>query len=142
MDQTKPSVRKRLQRIGAYALCRRSDQLLLSRYAPPDGRWVLPGGGVGHGEDPEDAVRREVEEETGYRCRIIALIGVRSSTWSTDDTDIHSVALVYEAEVVEGALRDEVHGSSDKAAWISRDDLPHVAHTALVDWTLARASTA
>lgn len=116
--------------------------MLLSRYAPPDGRWVLPGGGVEHGESPEDAVRREVEEETGYRCRIVALVGVRSSTWSTVDAEVHSVAIVYDVEVVDGALRDEVHGSSDKAAWIRRDDLPHLPHTPLVDWALAHVSTA
>jgi len=31
-----------------------------------DGQWDLPGGGLEHGENPSDAVAREVAEETGY----------------------------------------------------------------------------
>lgn len=33
--------------------------------------WVLPGGGIDHGESFEEAVRREVFEETGYVVNII-----------------------------------------------------------------------
>ena len=31
-----------------------------------DGQWDLPGGGLDHGENPRDAIVREVAEETGY----------------------------------------------------------------------------
>ena len=35
-------------------------------------RWQLPKGLVGRGESPEEAALREVEEETGLACEIIA----------------------------------------------------------------------
>ena len=46
----------------------RDDQLLICRM-PPDrgvypGQWGLPGGGVEDGERLEDALRREIREET------------------------------------------------------------------------------
>jgi len=31
-----------------------------------DGSWELPGGGLEHGEDPKEALTREITEETGY----------------------------------------------------------------------------
>ena len=61
-------VTARRQRIGAYAVIVRDDQILLSRLAPrltKSELWTLPGGGVDHGEDPRAAVVREVHEETG-----------------------------------------------------------------------------
>ena len=31
-----------------------------------DGSWELPGGGLEHGEDPKEALAREIAEETGF----------------------------------------------------------------------------
>jgi len=37
--------------------------------------YELPGGGLAVGEDPRQALMRELEEEVGYSCKIIAEIG-------------------------------------------------------------------
>jgi 8-oxo-(d)GTP phosphatase len=37
--------------------------------------WSLPKGKDDPGESPEEAAAREVEEETGYRCRVVAPVG-------------------------------------------------------------------
>ena len=68
----------RHQRVAAYAVIRRTladgtDEILLSRVAErisAQEMWTLPGGGVEHGEDPRDAVVREVYEETSVQIRI------------------------------------------------------------------------
>lgn len=67
--------------MAAYAICVRDGQILLARSPAQDGtpEWVLPGGGMEHGEDPYDTVRREVEEETGYRIEVTGLLGVNSA---------------------------------------------------------------
>jgi ADP-ribose pyrophosphatase YjhB (NUDIX family) len=50
------------------------DVLLLKHSYGPD-VWSLPGGGLGRGEDPEAAARREVREELGIELARIELIG-------------------------------------------------------------------
>jgi 8-oxo-dGTP diphosphatase len=40
--------------------------------------WSLPKGKLNRGEREDDAARREVEEETGCRCRLLDELGVRN----------------------------------------------------------------
>src|ERR1700748_1832344 len=63
-----PKPLPKVQRVAAYALILRGEQILLTRLASrisADEKWHLPGGGVDHGEDPRDALVREIREETG-----------------------------------------------------------------------------
>jgi 8-oxo-dGTP diphosphatase len=50
----------------------RSKVLLIKRRDIPV--WVFPGGGLDFGETPEEGVRREVLEETGFEVRIVRKI--------------------------------------------------------------------
>lgn len=119
---------QRVQRVAAYAVIVRDGQILLSRLAPHisrEGLWTLPGGGLDHGEDPRDAVVREVHEETGLTLRI----GETARTFSLHlpDTwrkgrrvDAHSLRIVYEGWVPPDAPPPrvlEVDGSTVEAAW-------------------------
>jgi 8-oxo-dGTP diphosphatase len=113
-------------RVAAYAVITDADdRVLLAHWN--EGRhaaWTLPGGGLEAGEDPEHAVRREVHEETGYRVVIDALLGINSrvipeSSRISPDAEgpLHTLRIVYRARVTGGRLRDEVGGSTDRAAW-------------------------
>ncbi|MFC3577597.1 NUDIX hydrolase [Streptomyces yaanensis] len=136
-------MRKKL-RVAAYAICVRDDQLLLARGPAPDGtpEWMLPGGGMEHGEDPYDTVVREVEEETGYRIELTGLLGVDSRRHHFRrgfgrTVDHHGVRLLYEGRVVGGELRNEVGGSTDLAAWQDLSAVPGLTRVGLVDAGLA-----
>ena len=131
-------------RVAAYAVCVRDGQLLLARSPGPDGtpEWVLPGGGMEHGEDPYDTVRRELMEETGYRIEVTGLLGVDSrrhlhpGQGLRPGTDHHALRLVYEGEVVGGELRYEIDGSTDFAAWQDLSAVPDLNRVSLVDTAL------
>lgn len=103
-------------------------EILLSRLAPRVSRtelWTLPGGGVDHGEDPRDALIREVHEEAG----LLAVVGDRARVYSAHMprtprdgqlVDAHAIRLVYEGWVAPDAPAPhvvEVDGSTVEAAW-------------------------
>lgn len=129
--------------MAAYAVCVRDGQILLARSPADDGtpEWVMPGGGMEHGEDPYDTVRREVEEETGYRIEVTGLLGVDSSRRVFRDgigraVDHHAVRFVYEGRITGGELRNEVNGSTDLAAWQNLDAVPGLVRVGMVDIAL------
>jgi len=128
----------KVQRVGAYALVPDAGRLLLTRYAG-SGRWSLPGGGIDHGEQPIEAVHREVHEETGLRlgdARLTAVDSVHFTGHAPDGAleDFHAVRIVYRGAVPTDAQPAvlEVDGSSDAAAWIPLTDLARYPVTGFV----------
>jgi len=116
------------QRVAAYAVIVRDDQILLSRLSPlvtADELWTLPGGGLDHGEDPRHAVIREIHEETGLDAEVSDTARVYSAhmpqAWrSGRRVNAHAVRIVYEGWVAPGSPEPrvvEVDGSTIEAAW-------------------------
>jgi len=130
--------RVQVTRISAYAVVVEHDHLLLCRLSSDmlhAGMWTLPGGGIEFGEDPEAAMIREVEEETGLRVSAAGLAGIDSVTHETPGRSFHGIRIVYFADVVGGAdvvdgeLRYEEDGTTDMCRWQpieSLADLPVV----------------
>jgi 8-oxo-dGTP pyrophosphatase MutT (NUDIX family) len=116
--------------LAAYALCvNPGDQLLLARMAtgPNTGRWTMPGGGVLPGEHPGRAVLRELQEETGLVCsEPRSVVGVFSVVYERSVFrpwgPVHHVGIVYDFRGIDGELRDEQDGSTDRCGWHSRDE--------------------
>ena len=101
------------------------DKLLLIQRGndPFKGYYALPGGFVGYGERVEDAVEREVKEETGLDAEIQELIGV----YSAPDRDPrgHTISVVFHLEVIGGELK-----AGDDAVGVKLfelDELPELA---------------
>ena len=140
-----------MQRVAAYALAVRDGvdgaEVLLTRNSlrgPHPGAWTLPGGGIDHGEEPREAVVREVREETGLACTPGDVLDVGSThvegtAPSGRREDFLGLQVVFAAEVSAGEPRVlEVDGTTDAAAWVplsALGDEHHpvrdIVHTAL-----------
>lgn len=109
-------------RVSAYGLLRRDNQMLLCRLSQKvginPGSWTLPGGGIDFGEDPEDAVVREFQEETGLTVKVVELVSVDSLSDNLPGwAPMHSIRIIYTVEYVSGELQFEHDGSTDLCAW-------------------------
>jgi 8-oxo-dGTP diphosphatase len=117
---------ERRRRIGAYGLCRDGERVLLARSAAASdfpGIWQVPGGGLEHGEDPDDALVREFTEETGLTVRIVRPLVAVAEVRALPEVEWHFDRIVYETAVLGGELRDEVSGTTDRVAWVGPAEL-------------------
>jgi 8-oxo-dGTP diphosphatase len=105
--------------VGA-AIVRDRALLAARRTTPPAvaGRWELPGGKVEVGEDPADALVREIVEELG--CRVAV------DSWLAGEEPIGSSHVLRAAvcRLVDGEPR--AGSDHDEVRWLSPDELDGV----------------
>jgi 8-oxo-dGTP diphosphatase len=89
--------------------------LLKHRFRPGPG-WGMPGGFLEAGEQPEEALRRELREEVGLELEKLKLFTTR--TFQTPK----QVEIVFTAQAI--GRPDQLSFEIQKAAWFSADDLP------------------
>ena len=93
--------------VGAGAVVMKDGDVLLIRRgkAPKLGSWSLPGGAQELGETIEEAVIREVFEETGLQVRILSLLDVIDLIErDRDGIRYHYTLIDYLAEMTGGTL--------------------------------------
>jgi 8-oxo-dGTP diphosphatase len=109
----------------------RDDRVLIVRRArpPAHGLYTLPGGGVELGETLEEAVVREVREETALEVQPIALAGYRQAIARDAKGSIerHFVILPFAARWISGevSLNEELA----EAHWLFPDQLAGLTTT-------------
>ncbi len=115
----------RTPRVAVDGVLIREGKILLVRRGkePFKGKYALPGGFLEYGERAEEAVLREVYEETGVKAEVKDLLGV----YSDPDRDPrgHVISIVYLLDYLEG----EPRGGDDasEAKWFDLNSLPELA---------------
>ena len=121
-------------RVAAYGIIKQDDKILLCRIsdAVPHsvGKWTLPGGGIEFGESPEQAMVREVFEETGLRAVPRDVAGIDSLVVKNEEGTRHGIRIIYNTRHESGELVFEQNGSTDCCQWFTQQEsrgLPIVA---------------
>jgi 8-oxo-dGTP diphosphatase len=127
-------------RLAAYAVIVDEQQRVLlalwNEVEPP--RWTMPGGGVELMETVEEAVVRELREETGYDVRVDRLLGVHSHVFQagslgTTGRPLKSVRIFFSATIIGGELTREVDGTTDEARWFDLTEVASLERVSSVD---------
>ncbi|MEV5611277.1 NUDIX domain-containing protein [Streptomyces sp. NPDC052225] len=121
---------QRRTRVSAYALALRDGRVLLARLSSSSpvftpGLWHLPGGGIDHGEQPVEALTRELYEETGLAVTGARLVDSRAYTVQRGGAHWHLIALFYAVELDGDAAPAvvEVAGTTEAVEWIPLAEL-------------------
>lgn len=111
--------------IGVGAVLIHEGRVLLIRRGkePLRGRWVVPGGTVELGETLEQALVREVLEETGLRVKPREIVAVFDRIHrDADRVDYHYVIVDYLCDYVSGEAR--AASDAEDVALVAPEDLP------------------
>jgi ADP-ribose pyrophosphatase YjhB (NUDIX family) len=107
---------------GVVVLDERGRVLLLRHTLRKGSGWGIPGGFIARGEQPDDAVRREVREETGLALAGVELAFVRTLA------SVQQVEVIFRAEMKASALEGlRKNFEIDRAQWFALDSLPEDA---------------
>ena len=129
MSEERRYPKRPLLGVGAL-IFRRNYILMVERGGDPlKGWWSIPGGLVETGELLEDAIRREVREETGLEIRPAGMLQIfeRIMRDSRGAAEYHYVLVDYICRVRGGML----HAGDDvsRAEWVRRPDLKNLQIT-------------
>ena len=109
--------------VGAICLIERPDDSILLVRQVYRHHWGVPGGLLEKGEEPSDAVRRELMEEVGLAVDLVGEPAV------VVDAAAQRVDIVFRARPAAGADTDAVQPQSPEIAevrWFPRADLPEL----------------
>ena len=131
-------MRYKIPSITADGILIKDNQILLIRRKnePFKGKWALPGGFVEYEEKTEEAVVREVFEETGLKTKIRGLVGVYSDP--KRDPRGHTITVAYVLEVSGGRLKAGDDASDVKFFKVNKLPVLSFDHNVIINEAVQR----
>ena len=112
--------------------------LIQRKYEPFKGKWAIPGGFVLNHESLEEAVERELHEETGVQINYLEQL----YTFGAKDRDPRGrvVSVAYFGLVRPDAFHIAASTDAEKAQWFNIKELPELSfdHQAILDMAIQR----
>jgi 8-oxo-dGTP diphosphatase len=124
---------KESQSVMVDAIVERNDKLLLVKRKkdPFQGFVSFPGGKVGLGEKVEDAVKRELREETNLAIELTDILGVYSDP--SRDPRGHRISITFIAKIISGEAK--AADDAESVEWLPVNDQRDLAfdHKKILD---------
>lgn len=111
--------------VGDAAVINDNGQMLLIQRAD-NGLWAMPGGAFEVGETPAEGAVREAFEETGVRCKPVALVGVFDSRFLGTLTRHHLYQFVFLCQPLNEGRAEAISHVNEilNTGWFAADSLP------------------
>ncbi|HKC04597.1 MAG TPA: NUDIX domain-containing protein [Patescibacteria group bacterium] len=121
--------------VGA-AIFNEKGELLLQKRGDKK-KWGLPGGALELGENLEEAVIREVGEETGLKIKPVSIIGVytgpKYNVSYPNGDQTQPVVVLFSVKVTGGNLTDKVDEETLELKYFAKSELPELAGPDFID---------
>lgn len=92
---------------------------------PISEEWHLLGGHLEHGEQIEEAIKREVREETGLDVNVHQVVDIMTFAWKGEEKDALQIVFHCEAE----SRRAEALDDLEEVKWVEPENVKDYVHS-------------
>jgi ADP-ribose pyrophosphatase YjhB (NUDIX family) len=135
--------------MGVYGLVTWEQKFLLVHKARGAymGRWDLPGGRLEFGEQPETALHREIEEETGLSDLQLVIRSAESNVleWvhKGEPEELHHIGILYDVYLTSESRPDEIKREPDGedslgAKWCTMEEVRALSLTPFAEYMISK----